>query len=162
MIREQCSKTQPMIVRLQTLGHMYTNVCVYTQSIFMHVQIIYAYIVYYASLPLISIIFIIFRRRPWPRAWNFRNSTASGTQWEGGAMRGATGAGIVKEIRGNVWTYSGIPVCTHTHIYMMNRQRFALCSAQSIFLPPANVRQVRIAPGPRALWSTQRRPRTCS
>ena len=32
-------------------------------------------------------------------------------------MRGATGAGIVKEIRGNVWTYSGIPVCTHTHIY---------------------------------------------
>ena len=33
-------------------------------------------------------------------------------------MRGATGAGIVKEIRGNVWTYSGIPVCTHTYIYI--------------------------------------------
>ena len=51
MICEQCSKIQPMIVRLQTLGHMYTNVCVYIyiyiHSIFMHVQIRYIYIYIY-------------------------------------------------------------------------------------------------------------------
>ena len=35
MIREQCSKTQPMIVRLQTLGHMYTNVCIYIYTVYL-------------------------------------------------------------------------------------------------------------------------------